>query len=36
MNDFMLSDGVIIASSFIAIMVVLVISVFVLEKAGWP
>lgn len=34
MNDFMLTDGVIIASSFIAIMVVLVVSVLALEKAG--
>lgn len=36
MNDPMLTDVFIITSSFIAIMVVLVVSVLMLEKAGWP
>lgn len=36
MNDPMLNEVLIITSSFIAMMVVLVVSVLVLEKAGWP
>ena len=36
MNDPMLTDVFIITSSFIAIMVVLVVSVLTLERAGWP
>lgn len=36
MNDPMLNEVLIITSSFIAILVVLVVSVLTLEKAGWP
>ncbi|MGY6029943.1 small membrane protein YoaI [Phytobacter sp. AG2a] len=36
MNDPMLNEVLIITSSFIAMMVVLVVSVLALEKAGWP
>jgi len=36
MSDPMLNEVLIITSSFIAIVVVLVVSVFTLEKAGWP
>ncbi len=36
MNDPMLTNVFIITSPFIAIMVVLVVSVLTLERAGWP
>ena len=36
MNDPMLHAVLIITSSFIAMTVVLVVSVLALEKAGWP
>ena len=36
MNDPMFNEVLIITSSFIAVMIVLVVSVLTLEKAGWP
>lgn len=36
MNDPMLNEVLIITSAIVAIMVVLVVSVLTLEKAGWP